>query len=82
MYILVSSGYTVFDVPYSSMAAEMTNDYKERVNLVGYKMMAARIGIIFAAIMSPIIYTSRDTLQEGFALSGESLWYGEERKEA
>jgi len=70
MYIVVSTGYTVFDVPYSSMAAEMTGDYKERVNLTGYKMMAARMGIIFAAIVSPIIYTSRDTLQEGFALLG------------
>jgi len=70
MYILVSTGYTVFDVPYSSMAAEMTSDYRERVNLTGYKMMAARVGIIFAAIISPIIYTSRDTLQEGFALLG------------
>ena len=70
MYILVSTGYTVFDVPYSSMAAEMSGDYQERVNLTGYKMMAARMGIIFAAIMSPIIYTSRDTLQEGFALLG------------
>jgi len=70
MYILVSTGYTVFDVPYSSMAAEMSNDYRERVNLTGYKMMAARLGIIFAAIISPLVYNSRETLQEGFALLG------------
>ena len=70
MYILVSTGYTIYDVPYSSMAAEMTGDYRERVNLTGYKMMAARMGIIFAAIISPMIYTSRDSLQEGFALLG------------
>ena len=71
MYLLVSTGYTIFDVPYSSMAAEMSGDYKERVNLTGYKMMAARLGIIAAAILGPIIYGSQDTLQEGFALLGK-----------
>jgi len=70
MYLLVSTGYTIFDVPYSSMAAEMSGDYQERVNLTGYKMMAARLGIIFSAILAPLIYTSQDTLQQGFALLG------------
>ena len=70
MYLLVSTGYTIFDVPYSSMAAEMTGDYQERVNLTGYKMMAARLGIILSAILAPIIFSSQDTLAEGFALLG------------
>ncbi|MBE9538576.1 MAG: MFS transporter [Proteobacteria bacterium] len=70
MYMLVSTCYTIFDVPYSSMAAEMSSDYKERVNLTGYKMMAARLGIIVAAMIGPIIYNSQDSLQEGFALLG------------
>ena len=70
MYLLVSTGYTIFDVPYSSMAAEMSGDYRERVNLTGYKMMAARLGIILSAILAPLIYGSQDTLQEGFALLG------------
>jgi len=57
-------------VPYSSMAAEMTGSFRERTNLVGYKMMAARLGIILAAIVSPLIFTSQETLSEGFALLG------------
>ena len=70
MYLLVSTGYTIYDVPYSSMAAEMTGSFRERTNLTGYKMMAARLGIILAAIVSPLIFTSRETLSEGFALLG------------
>ena len=70
MYILVSTGYTIFDVHYSSMAAEMSSDYKERVNLTGYKMMAARLGIIVSAMLAPVIYNSQETLAEGFALLG------------
>ena len=70
MYLLVSTAYTIYDVPYSAMAAEMTGSFRERTNLVGYKMMAARLGIILAAIVSPLIYNSKDTLSEGFALLG------------
>lgn len=70
MYVLVSSAYTIFDVPYSSMAAEMSGSFRERTNLVGYKMMAARVGIILSAIVAPMIFTSQETLAEGFALLG------------
>jgi GPH family glycoside/pentoside/hexuronide:cation symporter len=70
MYLLVSTAYTIYDVPYSSMAAEMTGNYRERTNLIGYKMMAARLGIIMSAIVSPLIYNSQETLAEGFALLG------------
>ena len=70
MYLLVSTAYTIYDVPYSSMAAEMTGSYRERLNLTGYKMMAARFGIILSAIVSPLIFNSQETLAEGFALLG------------
>lgn len=70
MYVLVSTAYTIYDVPYSSMAAEMTGSFRERTNLVGYKMMAARLGIILSAVVSPIIFNSKESLSEGFALLG------------
>ena len=35
-YLLASTAITIFDVPYSSMAAEMTQSYKERISLAGY----------------------------------------------
>lgn len=70
MYILVGTAFTIFDIPYSSMTAEMTDDYKERTNLIGFKMMSARLGIVLAAFVSPIIYLSTDNLKDGFALLG------------
>jgi GPH family glycoside/pentoside/hexuronide:cation symporter len=70
MYLLVSTAYTIYDVPYSSMAAEMSGSFRERINLTGYKMMAARVGIILSAIVSPLIFSSQETLAEGFALLG------------
>ena len=69
-YIFASFAYSVMSVPYSAMAAEMTTDYKERTELVGYRMIAARIGIIGAGTLTPILYTTQDTLAEGFRLVG------------
>ncbi len=70
MYILAGTAFTIFDIPYSAMAAEMTADYKQRTNLIGYKMMGARIGIVLAASVTPLILSLKDSLREGFALVG------------
>lgn len=69
-YIFASFAYSVMSVPYSAMTAEMTTDYKERTELVGYRMIAARTGIIGAGTLTPILYGTQDTLAEGFRLVG------------
>lgn len=69
-YIFASFAYSVMSVPYSAMTAEMTTDYKERTELVGYRMIAARTGIIGAGTLTPILYATQDTLAEGFRLVG------------
>lgn len=71
MYILAGTAFTIYDIPYSAMAAEITPDYKERTNLMGYKMMGARSGIILAAWATPQILALRKlSLTEGFELVG------------
>lgn len=70
MYLLASTAYSLFDVPYSSMVAEFTADYRERTNLVGYKEIAARIGILIAVVVSPMVFTSQVDLAAGFRLLG------------
>lgn len=70
LYLLTSTAFTFFDVPYSSMAAEMTTDYAARTQLIGYKMIAARLGILVAVIVAPLIFNAGETLAEGFAMMG------------
>jgi len=70
LYLLASSAYSLLDVPYSAMAAEFTNDYKERTNLTGYKMVAARAGIVLAVTLGPLIFGSQGSLVAGFRLLG------------
>ena len=70
MYVLAGTAFTIYDIPYSAMAAEMTSDYKERTNLIGFKMMGARIGIILAAWATPQILALRTSITAGFELVG------------
>lgn len=70
MFLLASTAYSLLDVPYSAMAAEFTNDYRERTSLTGYKMVAARTGIVLSVIAGPLIFTSQQSLSAGFKLLG------------
>lgn len=70
LYLLTSTAFTFYDVPYSSMAAEMTTDYRVRTRLTGFKMVAARIGILVAVIAAPLLFNSQETLAHGFAVMG------------
>jgi GPH family glycoside/pentoside/hexuronide:cation symporter len=70
MYIVASTAYTIYDVPYSAMVPEMTSDYKERTTLTGYKMIAARIGIVLCVTVAPWLFHSRGTLADGFRFMG------------
>jgi GPH family glycoside/pentoside/hexuronide:cation symporter len=70
LYLLASTGYSMLDVPYSAMAAEFTGDYRERTSLTGYKMIAARTGIVISVTAGPLIFTSQATLAQGFRLLG------------
>lgn len=72
-YFLASTAITIFDVPYSSMAAEMTDDYRERTSLTGYKMMAARIGILAVLFATPLIFGAGRDLASGFRFVGAAF---------
>lgn len=69
-FLLSNAAITAFGVPYSAMAAEMTADYAERTSLTGYKMMAARTGIVLSGFFGPLIFRSVSNLADGFRLLG------------
>lgn len=69
-YLLSSTAITILDVPYSSMAAEMTDDYEERLSLTGYKMVAARLGILVILFAVPVVFGKGENLAAGFRYVG------------
>ncbi|MCP4754194.1 MAG: MFS transporter [Proteobacteria bacterium] len=46
---------TLLDVPYTSLAAEMTQDYDERTNLFSFRAVFSQLGSIVAAVLPWVI---------------------------
>ncbi len=51
--LLYSTGYTVFNVPYMAMPAEMSNDYHERSFLVQFRVYAIALGTLAGGFGAP-----------------------------
>lgn len=70
VYTLAGFAYSAYAVPHNAMAAELTDDARERAGLMGYKMLAARFGIVVVTVLGSQIFTSTTDLRSGFALFG------------
>ncbi len=53
--LLYALGYTLFNVPYMAMPAEMTDGYHERSSLHSYRVVAISIGSAIAGSLAPIL---------------------------
>jgi GPH family glycoside/pentoside/hexuronide:cation symporter len=53
--LLYALGYTIFNVPYMAMPAEMTDGYHERSSLHSYRVVAISIGSALAGSVAPIL---------------------------
>ena len=48
MFALGCTAFTVVNVPYSSMVAEMSDDYNERMSITSFRMIFACVGVLLA----------------------------------
>ncbi len=53
--ILYSTAYTIFNVPYMAMPAEMSTNYHERSYLVQFRVYAIAIGSVFGGFVAPTL---------------------------
>ena len=53
--MLYTVGYTIFNVPYMAMPAEMTDGYHERSSLHSYRVVFVSIGSTVAGAIAPIL---------------------------
>ena len=53
--MLFSFGYTVFNIPYLAMPAEMTDDYHERTSIHSYRVVSFSIGGLVAGSGVPLL---------------------------
>ena len=78
--ILYSTGYSLFNVPYMAMPAEMTDGYHERSSIHGYRVMLASLGGMLAQSGSllAIGLTGKEAGRAGISAEdwGTFLWIG------
>ncbi len=70
VYCFLNLGYTIVNIPYSSLTPELTSDYNERTILNGYRMSFAVVGtLIGAGAVLPLLglFTDRNA---GFSMIG------------
>ena len=53
--VLYTLGYTIFNVPYMAMPAEMTDGYHERSSLHSYRVVAISLGSSIAGTLAPLL---------------------------
>lgn len=53
--LAVNTGLSLYHVPYSAMVPEMTRGVDERLRLLGYKEIAARLSVLLTVMASPLI---------------------------
>jgi GPH family glycoside/pentoside/hexuronide:cation symporter len=55
VYLLLNTGYSMFSVPYLTMATEMSDDPNERTTIMSFRNAALAIGLIAAGALAPKI---------------------------
>lgn len=73
-FILWDTLWTMTNVPYYALTAELTDNYDERANLTAYRMLFAVPAFIIGAALTPIIVCQFATQRKGYAIMG--ILYG------
>jgi GPH family glycoside/pentoside/hexuronide:cation symporter len=68
--LLLDTFYTVVNVPYTALTAELTQDYDERTSLNNYRFAFSVGGALVSAFLHPIIVNQFGSPQLGYAISG------------
>ncbi len=48
LFALSCTVFTIYNIPYSAMVAEMTDDYNERMSVTSFRMVGSSIGVLLA----------------------------------
>jgi len=54
-FLLASTAFALFEVPYKTMPAEMTTDYHEQSRLLTWRMVFLGVAILISGAMAPVI---------------------------
>jgi len=69
-FILFGTFWTITNVPYYSLSAELTHDYDERSSLTAYRMTMAVPAYILGAALTPVLVNSFSSKETGYHAVG------------
>ena len=75
VYVLLNTGYSLFAVPYLTMASEMSDNPNERTTILSFRNAFLAVGLIIAGALAPkiVAYVMQDlggTPREGYVWMG------------
>lgn len=70
MFALGCTVFTVFNVPYSSMVAEMSDSYNERMSITSFRMIGSSIGVLLAGGLAMPLVEMGGGGEAGFRFMG------------
>ena len=76
MFLLVSSGYTTFNVPYMAMPAEMIDNYQERSAMIGYRVVFIAIGTLVGGSGAKLLVEQLGNGRDDYAKMGMIIGAG------
>lgn len=72
-FLVAAASYALFQVPYVSMPAEMTDDYQERTTIVSYRIVALTIGILAAGALAPVLVDAAGGGRTGYLVMAVAI---------
>lgn len=70
MYVLGTTAFTIFQVPYVAMPAEITDSPDERTTIVSWRIAFLTLGILVAGGAAPAVVNATGGGREGYATMG------------
>lgn len=72
-FLLASTAFALFEVPYKAMPAEMTNDYHEQSNLLSWRMIFVGVSILISGSVAPAIADNAADGVAGYRVMGLAM---------
>lgn len=67
MFAASATAYAIFSVPYTAMAAEMSDSSQERVRIMSYRMSLMMLGILVGSALAPVLVPALGGGRAGYA---------------
>jgi len=67
LFVLFSTAFTMFNIPYGSMTADLTHDYNERTSITAVRMVFSLLAMIIGAGLTQILAGSKNIGYPGMA---------------